>query len=292
MGVQTMEIRRATPDMFEGIHEVLKEFDSPLTRDDWKRLVDYPFNVQDYCGWVSIDRGEIVGYLGAVFSRRGDARFCGLSSWITKKSHRKANLHILMPMLELKDHTLLNYSASPFTAELFKKRLGFDVLDDQLVMIPAVTPNLTPRGWRRVRSAEEIEQVLNEEQRKLWRDHLPYPVTHLVLAGPGGSSCYVVASKTKFRGRVPCTYLHYVSNPALFAAAVNLAQRELSLEHRTLFTAVDARLLQGVKVRGSLKWRLAQPRLYRPATPKPSGVIDSLYTELVLLNPSRWSFNH
>ena len=286
-----MEIRRATPDMFEAIHDVLKEFGSPLTRDDWKRLVDYPFNAQDYCGWVSIDRGEIVGFLGAIFSQRGGSRFCGLTSWITKKTHRKANLHILMPMLELSDHTLLNYSASPFTAELFKKRLGFEVLDEQLVMIPAVTPSLTPSGWRRVKAATDIEEVLTEEQLQLWRDHLSYGVNHLVLSGPEGT-CYAIASKTLFRNRVPCTYVHYVSNPALFASTINLVQRELFLENGTLFTAVDARLLQSEKIRGALKWRLAQPRLYRPATPKPAGVIDSLYTELVLLNPSRWSFNH
>ncbi len=286
-----MEIRRATRDMFEAIHDVLQEFGGTLTRDDWKRLVDYAFNAEDYCGWVSIDRGEVVGYLGAIFSRRGSERFCGLTSWITKKSHRKASLHILMPMLELKDHTLLNYSASPFTYELFKKRLGFEVLDEQLVMIPAVTPRLTPAGWRRVKTAVEIEQTLSAEQSRLWRDHLPYPVTQLVLSGPEGS-CYAVASKTLFRDKVPISYLHHVSNPDLLARAVNLVQRELFLEHSTLFTAVDARLLQGEKIRGALRWTLAQPRLYRPASPKPSGVVDSLYSELVLLNPSRWSFNH
>ncbi|MBL8956629.1 MAG: hypothetical protein JNK82_37990 [Myxococcaceae bacterium] len=286
-----MEIKRATPDMFEAIHEVLKEFGGPLTRDDWRRLVDYQFSDQDYRGWVSIDRGEVVGFLGAVFSRRGAERFCGLTSWITKKSHRKANLHILMPMLELKDHTLLNYSASPFTYELFKKRLGFEVLDDQLLVIPAVTPRLTPNGIRRVKAAADIERVLDARQLELWRDHLPYPVTHLVLEGPEGH-CYAVASKTLFRNKAPCSYLHHVSNPALFAKAVNLAQRELLKENGTLFTAVDSRLMQGEKIRGAFRWTLAQPRLYRPSTPKPENVIDSLYTELVLLNPSRWSYNH
>ena len=285
-----MEIRRATPEMFEGIHGVLREFGGALTRDDWQRLVDYRFSDQDYRGWVSVVGDEIVGFLGAIFSKRGGARFCSLTSWITKRSHRKANLHILEPVLKLSDHTLLNYSASPFTSTLFQQRLGFQVLDQHLILLPAITPHRTSKGWERVRRPHEIERVLDEEERHTWRDHLPYPATHIVLTGPKGH-LYVVASRTRLR-RMPVSYLHHVSDPALFADAVNVVQRALLREHHTVVTAVDSRLLADQRLRGSIRWKLAQPRLYRPGTPAPAKPPDSLYTELVLLNPARWTFNH
>ncbi len=286
-----MEIRRATPEMFEGIHGVLREFGGSLTRDDWRRLVDYRFSDQSYRGWVSVENDQIVGFLGGIFSRRGDARFCSLTSWITKREYRKANLQILVPMLKLEDHTLLNYSASPFTAKLFRERLGFQVLDEHLVVIPAVTPRLSPRGWKQLKRPHELESVLVGEERRIWRDHLPYPARHVVLAGPRGRHLYVVATATRLK-RMKVSHLHYISDPDLFVELVNHVQRALLFGMHTVVTTVDSRLLAGRRIRGALGWKLAQPRLFRPGNPRPTGTIDSLYTELVLLNPARWTFNH
>jgi hypothetical protein len=283
-----MQIQQATPEMFEDIYDVLREFRGALKKEDWRRLLDYRFSDQRYRGWVSLVQGKIVGYLGAIFSRRGDARICGLTSWITRSEHRKSNLRILTPMLELKDHTLLNLSASPFTAALFRERLGFSVLDEHVVVLPPLVPQLTPRGWQRAR---ELDVVLSPEQLKLYSDHAPYHLTHLAFAGPQGHHLYVVASRTRFR-RLNVSYLHFVSDPARFARIAGLVQRELADEHGTLVTVVDARLLGDEHVRGSFRWRLAQPRLYRPGAPAPQKTIDSLYTELVVLNPARWSFVH
>jgi hypothetical protein len=284
-----MEIRRATPEMFDDIYGVLSEFGGALVKDDWRRLLDYRFSDQDYRGWVGVVNGEVVGFLGAIFSERGGARYCGLTSWIVKKQHRKGNLKLLAPMFELKDHTLLNFSASPFTAALFK-RLGFGVLDEELVLIPAVTPRLAPRGFEVVTSHREIEQLLDPAEHKAWVDHQPYRLDHVVVRR-GGEHCWVAASKTKLK-RMPVSHLHHVSNPRLFSELINVVQRELFCANRTVLSVVDRRLVAGHPMPGSVRWRLAQPRLYRPATPAPQGPIDSLYTELVLLNPRRWTFNH
>ena len=274
--------------MFDRIFPVLQEFGGRLGKDDWRRLVDYQFSDQRHRGWVSEENGEVVGYLGAIFSRRDEARFCSLTSWIVKKGHRKANLRLLAPMLELKDHTILNYSASPFTCGLFKK-LGFEVLDEKLLLIPPVTPRIGPRGYHRV-FEPELAWALDEGQVRMLDDHRPYGLTHVVLDGPSGP-LWVAASKTTFRG-MPVSFVHHVSRPELFAQLVNRVQRELFLEHRTLLTLVDSRLLADVRVRGALRYRLAQPRLYRPGGAKPTAPIDSLYTELAVLNPARWTFNY
>jgi hypothetical protein len=282
-----VEIVKATPDMFDGIYPVLREFGGNLTREDWKRLLDYRFGDERYRGWVSRVNGQITGYLGAIFSQRGDARFCNLTSWIVKKEHRKGNLQLLAPMLELTGHTVLNLSPSAFTHALFKK-LEFSALDEELVIVPAVTPQRTPRGYSRVPNAE-LERALAPRERQLWRDHQPYGLCHLLLTGPQGD-CYVVASKTTFR-RFTVSCIHHISNPELFPRLVNLVQRELFRAHHTLLTVLDARLLAGQRVRLGMRYRLARPRMFRPGQPAPTKTIDSLYTELVVLNPRRWTFN-
>jgi hypothetical protein len=284
-----LDIQPATQDMFDEIHPVLSEFGGALTRDDWKRLLDYRFSARPHRGWVARVNGEVVGYLGAIFSERAGAHFCCLTSWIVKAAHRKGNLRLLAPMFELKDHTLLNLSASPFTAALFQ-RLGFSVLDTHVLIIPPITPrDLRPRH-RAVTELSELERMLGPTDRQFFSDHRPYPLTHLVLEGDG-ARCYVVASKTRFK-RVPVSYLHHVSDPQCLAQGINTLQRALWRTHRTLFTLVDRRLMGPCRIRGSLPYRLAQPRLYRPAAPAPGGIIDSLYTELALLNPARWTFVH
>jgi hypothetical protein len=282
-----VDVVKATPDMFDGIYAVLREFGGNLTREDWKRLLDYRFSDQGYRGWVSVVNGEVIGYLGAIFSRRGDERFCNLTSWIVKKEHRKGNLKLLEPMLDLTDHTVLNLSPSAFTYALFKK-LGFSVLDEEIVLIPPVTLQRTPPGFKRVRGAD-LERTLSAQELQLFRDHQPYGLCHLVLSGPQGH-LYVVASKTSFR-RLPVSCIHHVSNPALLGPLLNVVQRELRRDHRTLLTLADARLVERCQIRGGLRHRLARPRLYRPGRPAPVQPIDTLYTELVVHNPRRWVFN-
>jgi hypothetical protein len=205
-----------------------------------------------------------------------------------KKTHRKGNLQLLAPMFELKDHTLLNFSPTAFTTALFKK-LGFQVLDEELVLIPPVTPSRTPHGCRAVTEPSSVRALLGSSRFKAWSDHQPYDAHHLVLEGPGGP-LYVVASKTTFR-RLPVSYVHHISEPRLFAERINRVQRELWWAHQTLLTLTDKRLIGDHPPRGAVAYRLAQPRLFKPAEAAPRRTIDTLYTELVMLNPRRWSFN-
>lgn len=320
-----MEVQPATSNMFDAIYEVLLESFGPgkLQKADWKRLLDYEFGAasdvgalgprrarasrnagsaaavqldasppeaEPQRGWVLIDRGSVVGFLGAIYSRRGAERFCNLSAWGVKKSHRKAGLELLVPVLELEDHTITNLSPSAFTVEVFR-RMGFVTLEDRLVIIPPVLPQLAPPGYELLTERSDIERVLSSDDLRIYRDHASYACTHLVFAGARDYS-YVVASNTRFR-RYPATFVYYRSNPELFGRLAGPMQRAFLRLHRTPFTIVDARLTKGAPLRACPTRTLMQPRLYRPApgARKPGGV-DTLYSELVVLNPERWTFNY
>jgi len=288
-----MDVRPATPDMFDAIHDVLLEFaGGQLEKNDWRRIVDYRFGPERRDrGWVLVDDNRIVGFLGAIFSVRRGQRFCNLTSWAVKKSHRTRSLNLLLPMLEMKDHTLLNLSPNPFTVAVFR-RMGFSELEDRAVIIPPIVPQRAPRGYDRVTDPKAIEGILEGEDLAIFRDHRDYACTHLVFAGPHRYS-YVVAAKTRFR-RYPTSYIYYRSDAELFRSLLGPMQRALWSLHRTPFSIIDARLTAAAPLRGCLTRKLMQPRLYRPAERAAPAreQIDSLYSEFVLLDPRRWTFNY
>lgn len=288
-----MNVRPATLDMFDAIHDVLVEaFGQGIAKSDWRRLVDYDFaRARDERGWALFDGDEVVGFLGAIYSLRGDDRFCNLTAWAVKKRHRAASLELLLPMLELRDHTLLNLSPDPFTLSVFR-RMGFRDLDDRIVLVPPVLPQRAPDGFAEVTDPARIAELLTPEDRRIFEDHRNYACTHLLFAGADRYS-YVVGAKTRFRS-FPTTYIYYRSDPELFRALAGPMQRAFRRLHGTFFSVVDARLTADAPLRGCPTWRLAQPRLYRPAATsrRPASAIDALYTELVMLEPSRWTFNY
>jgi hypothetical protein len=288
-----MHVEAAMPDKFDAIHEVLVEsFGAGHAKEDWRRNIDYDFEEgRGDRGWVLVDQTKIVGFLGGIYSRRGDDAFCNLTAWAVKKSHRAASLELLLPMLELRDHTLLNLSPSPFTLAVFR-RMGFADLEDRLTLIPPIGPWYAPAGYELLRDHDSIRTVLKGDDLRIFEHHADYACTHLVFAGPHDYS-YVVASKTRLR-RFPTSYIYYRSNPELFRSLLNPMQRALARLHRTAFSVIDARLTADAPLRACPTYRLAQPRLYRPAARSSllRTAIDALYTELVVLDPRRWTFNY
>lgn len=288
-----LEVRPATLEMFGEIRDVLSEFGPGFTEHDWRGLFDYDFGGERKDrGWALFDGHAVVGFLGAIFSRRGGEAFCNVTSWVVKKSHRsRAGLQLLLPVLAMKDHTVLNLSPTPFTLAVFR-RMGFCELDDRLVLIPPVYPQRGTGPYRLIRDHATIDALLEGEDRQVFRDHRRYSCTHLLFAGSHDYS-YVVAGKTRFR-RFPTSFVYYRSNPKLFRRLAGPMQRALLMSHRTLFSVIDARLCADVPLRGCPTYQLRQPRLYRPAltSTRRREDIDTLYSEFVLLDPRRWTFNY
>jgi hypothetical protein len=280
--------------MFGDVRDVLMEFGPGLGEANWRRLFDYDFDRGDRKdrGWVLCDGDAVVGFLGAIFSRRGDESFCNVTSWVVKKSHRSSGgLQLLLPMLALKDHTILNLTPTAFTRAVFQ-RMGFRDLERRLLMIPPVYPQLPARGYRLVKDHATIARLLTGEDRQVFDDHRRYSCAHLLFVGSHDYS-YVVAGKTRLR-RFPTSFVYYRSNAALFRKLAGAMQRALFGCHRTLFSVVDARLCADAPLRGCRSYALHQPRLYRPAatSTRRREDIDTLYSELVLLDPQRWTFNY
>lgn len=292
-----MEVLPATEDMFDDIHAVLREFGSNRFEEkDWRELIAYRWPIEeDYRGWVLADHGKVVGFLGAIFSARARAgrqeKFCKLTSWIVKRDFRHGSLQLVRPLRGLDDYTLVNFSPSKVAAAAFE-RLGFRELETEVVVIPPRVPRWSSRAGELLTRPDEILSALSAEDAQSYRDHERYNCVQLVVR-QGDEYCYLVASPTKLR-RWKAAFVHHLSRPAVFAAKLNLVQRALVRSLGTRLTLVDRRLLGGERLAWCYGHRLMQPRLYRPSAQRcpERSRIDSLYSECVLLDSARWTYNY
>ena len=289
-----MEVLPATPGQFEAIYPLLLEFANPrMSRDDWCRMLfDLPWPVdEEERGFVLRDGGAVVGFLGTIFSRRerngATHRFCNLSSWIVKETHRAASFQLVLPVLALKSHTIVNLSPSPAAYEIFA-RLGFQPLETAQVLLPPFArPGelLRTRGSSVTTRLEELRAELDEPGRTV-AEHMSGTLAAQALVRSGARRCHVVATRSPWKGGWKLAHVQYASDWELFWDHQALVSGAFARTLGTFGLRVEARHLRGRRPAFSVARPLPRPNLFRPAssdvTPR---MIDGLYTEAVGL---RW----
>jgi len=289
-----MEVLPATPGQFEAIYPLLLEFANPrMSRDDWRRMLfDLPWPVdEEERGFVLRDGGAVVGFLGTIFSRRErngtTHRFCNLSSWIVKETHRAASFQLVLPVLALKSHTIVNLSPSPAAYEIFA-RLGFQPLETTQVLLPPFArPGelLRARGSSVTTRMEELRAELDEPGRTV-AEHMSGTLAAQALVRSGARRCHVVATRSPWKGGWKLAHVQYASDWELFWDHLALVSGAFARTLGTFGLRVEARHLRGRRPAFSVARPLPRPNLFRPAssdvTPR---MIDGLYTEAVGL---RW----
>ena len=286
-----ISVKEATPEMFPQVIELLRQFNvnnPTITREDWQSLFNYRWKApDDPLGFVLEDNGEIVGYLGAICSRRVIAgrqeKFCNITSWVTDKNHRQQAIMLLTPILKLRDYTITNQTPAKHIHPLFTK-LGFQELERKRIILfpfPEFKRLIAPSGFRATTDKNLIAKILKGPDATIFKDHLPLRCGHLLIHSKETYS-YAVFTKTKGR-KYHFSHVHYISNKPVFFANLNKVRFHLLKANRTLFTMIDSRFAGDVKISRSRLAEWAMPTLYKSATLKP-GQIDNLYSELILLH--------
>ena len=164
-------IKKATVKDVDKLLPLLFELDSiNQTQKEWQSLFKFQWDDQNYCGYVMYDGGKAVGFLGLLFSRRvvndKPNKFCNITSWIVRKEYRRQSLHLLLPVLELDNHTITVLTCNAGTYFITKK-LGFiDLEIGQRVILPLpFLPKSTP-SINIIFDHSEIEKLLKEETLK------------------------------------------------------------------------------------------------------------------------------
>ena len=274
--------------MFEAIYPLLQEFPGQkLSRELWRRMLfDPPWPVSErQRGYALCEGDAVVGFYGTMFSHRTvngrPVRFCNLSSWIVRESHRAQSLQILRPILALEDYVLVNPSPNAAVMPIFR-RFGFEVLDDtQWLIAPLAGPGgmLKAMGASLVTNAGRIRERLDDSGRQI-HDHLRGTVAAEALLVRGERRCHVVATRSPWKGRWRLAHVRYASDWEMFWEHAPLAALAFLRTLGTVGLRVDGRYAAGRKPAGAVCRPIALPPLYRPGA---SGIapnqVDGLYAE-------------
>lgn len=287
-----MHVEPATTEMFDDIYALLQDFDAHrMTRDDWRKMLcahGWQRSADPY-GYVLTDGVDVTGFIGTLHSTQTihdeEHRFCNLSSWIVKKEHRLQALRMLAPVLADEQTTFTGLTLIEATAKIFRKR-GFQDLETEALVLSPLSSVTAPRSIRRcswTADRGEIAATLRGRDLEVFHAHEHARCGHLLLQWKG-ATCYVLTTTWRLKGR-PVSHVHYVSDRERFWSHLGAVQWAVLRAQKTPLVMIDKRQAGRSSVPFALRYRLQQPRLYRPSRARPIAPDDvtALYSEMMWL---------
>ncbi len=273
--------------LFPSLYKSFLIDDDPFSGEqEWRTVFDYQWDTEeDHCGYALLDEDEVVGMIGMVFSERyidgTIKKFCNLHTWWVREDHRGRSLSLLRPILNLQGYTITHFTPCD-RIRAVTKRLGFKGLNPQLrILLPhSVSRRRSANDPNLIYDEQAIEETLSEHDKKIFVDHRPYGVGHL-LVRDGSEYCYILYTYV-IRHWLPYCHIHYVSNKAIFAKKELMIRSSLLWKHSAQFIAVDDRLVRGMSFRFSLRFWTPRDALYKSSDITPEQ-IDNLYSDVVFL---------
>jgi GNAT superfamily N-acetyltransferase len=255
-----------------------------VTKERWRRLLDYPWRPADAArGYVAVDNSRAVGFLGLVYADRPNGgrieRFCNICAWYLLKDYRGQGIGQRIQFGSVADPhlTYTIMTATLATGRAFGSHSGFQVLDDTRYLLrrsPAARGDIDILD-----DPQQIEALLDAEDRKILMDHRPYNLRHLLVRA-GGGSCYIVMQVKRKGADIDYHEVMYASDARLLAeTAPHIASAILPSDSAVL--AIDRRFLPDA--RGWEIETLRLPRWDRSGSVPPAA-IDHLYGEVALLD--------
>ena len=280
-----LEVRAVGAESFDDIAPLFDLFENrKMSREDWRAMLfTYPWWDGAERGHALYADGVAVGFMGTIFSRRTirgrDETFCNASCWIVREAYRSASILLLRPLLAMRDCTIVNWTPTARSYEIFKK-LGFKALESQSLLLPAIAP-----PWSFVGTSTDdpraIACSLDGVELEIYRNLASRPNVRHTILRHGDRRCYVVATHRLVRS-VPIADVHYVGDREFFWTHRGLAHVAFFRAFGALGMAIDARFSAGRTLR--IAFRRQTMRLYRPAHDDTApDEIDGLFTEMMTL---------
>jgi hypothetical protein len=283
--VTTGAVGPAYPEDFHEVVGLLRRLEADGRDRDWRRIFDYPWRGPgDPIGYVVRVGGEVVAFMGLIRSEiTVDGRLermANITSWVTRDDASGAGALLVLPLQRLRDVTITSLSSNDAAARVLG-RLGFEPLETaQLILAPTARLAVPARRAPRVLGRpEDIRPLLGDADARIL-DHHAGLADHLLAADADGA-CYAVYSVRSRKGARTARF-HYLSDRRTFARAWPAMHRWLIARRGIAFGEIDARLLAGVDVAGTIRRGIAAPRLFRSDS-LPPHLVPELYSEIILL---------
>jgi hypothetical protein len=224
--------------------------------------------------------GAVVGVLLQIFSRRGDAIFCNLSSWCVDAAYRGASLALSLQAARRKDVTYLNISPAAHTLKTIEAQGFRRYSEGQVFAAPILS---RPRKGMRIvdfsPSAAEA-RALSPGERQILADHAALGCRALLCVDGQRVYPFVFQPRAVLRSLVPCPTLVYCRNAGELVDCAHAIGRDF-LRSGIFLLALDAVGSVSGLVGRYFPNRLAK---YYKAPVKPV-LGDLAYTELTLFGP-------
>lgn len=232
-------------------------------------------------GYLLEQEGQVVGFLGAIYSQRmvrGKSElFCNLTNWCVLPNFRNESLRLLFAIHGQAGQTIINLSPSDEVQRMLGA-MRYRPLDTfKLFTLPLLQPwTLTGTG-KLIWGQSRMEQHLDESGRKIVRDHLGTGCRFLLII-QNGETCLVV-SKKRHKRQLTFTEILHAGNSALLRKNFERVKLGLLFRDRTPLLAIDERLL---KSRLPLMLPYRRASFLKSAHALPEDV-DNLYSEIAVL---------
>jgi hypothetical protein len=284
-------VEKVTPAMLYDVIPLLSELDDAHSREEWREIFDYKWESDEgYVGYALVDDRKVVGFNGAIFSRRiidgREARFCNLTSWVVKEQYRTESMRLVFPFLRLKGYTITNLTMNERAWEI-TRRLGFKNLDTTVRIIfpvPGLSATRKEEAPVIVSDQSRIAAILDPVNLRIFIDHSHYNCGHLVIQDKYGYSYIIYTRKSyrKYNCGISYAQILYISDRSAFLRHLNKIKSYFLKSRKYFFLAVDERLIGNATIPYSKAYQLKIPRMYKSEVLSREQV-DNLYSELVVL---------
>jgi hypothetical protein len=298
-------VRKALAEDFEAVLPLLLHFNADAEK--WKALFfNHWQHQEDYYGFVLTDGDRIVGFLGAIFSSREingrKEKFCNLSTWIVDEHYKKHGLSLFLPVLELEDYTVTNFSSAEKTY-IISKKLGFEDVEFNLQYVFPFPRFGFKDNIKLEYSLPRICQILHGPDLRIFEDHIKFDCHHILITR-GEEYCYLILKKTKaylkpvyymnriFQKVLKTSFIqenaflghvHYVSNKPLFKEVIAGAVFPVCAKLKVLGLLLNSSWLTGVDDVSIQPYKTFSSPLFKSKTIQKEN-IDTLYSEIFLIN--------
>src|SRR5262245_34472911 len=276
-------VEKVTPAMFDDVFPLLLELEDTHSKEKWREIFDYQWESDEgYVGYALVDDRKVVGFNGAIFSRRiidgREARICNLTSWIVKEQYRTESMRLVFPFLKLKGYTVTNLTMNERAWEI-TRRLGFKNLDTNvriLLPIPKLFATRKKEAPVIVSDRSRIAEILDPVNLKIFIDHSYYNCEHLVMQDRYGYS-YIIYTRKRYRKYncdISYAHIHYISDRIAFLRRLNKIKSYFLKTLKYFFLAVDDRLIGDATIPYSKAYQLKVPRMYKRSEERRVGKDD------------------
>ena len=279
------EIRKVYAEDYKKVLPLLKGFNNPnISESDWEELFKKHWETQeDYFGYMAVEEGEVVGFLGGIFSSRvikgKQQKFCNLSTWIVKEDQRGQSLPLLFRFLQDKETTFTDLTANK-VAKILRK-VGFKDIDSHLhVILPLPCLNPFKSKIEVLINPEEILAELQPADQKIFQDHKALKCSHLLIK-KGNEYAYLIYDKVR-KKRLPVARVHYLSSPDFFKNNYRQASFRLCLKANGFGLLIGSHFLGEQKLPFTLLIPQKQALLFKSEQLQKEEM-DSIYSEFQVL---------